>query len=279
MKCVELVGGEKVPALGLGTWKMGVGDADETAQIRALQAGIAQGMTLIDTAEMYGDGRSEQLVAKAIAGAGQRDKIFLVSKVLPQNASRQGTVKACEASLKRLKTDVLDLYLLHWRGSHRLADTFAAFEALKAAGKIRHYGVSNFDVDDLEELSAEVPNNSCAANQVMYNLSDRGIEWDLYSKCRKEKMAVMAYCPLGQGRLLNNPGLAPLAKKHNVTNAAIALVFTLRLPGIISIPKSSHEKRILENAAAADLVLDAEDLKNLDQIFPPPRGKISLAIT
>lgn len=277
MKYIELAGGEKVPALGLGTWKMGVGDAAEAAQLRALQTGIAQGMTLIDTAEMYGDGRSEQLVAKAIAG--KRGKIFLVSKVLPQNASRQGTVKACEASLKRLNTDVLDLYLLHWRGSHRLADTFAAFEALKAAGKIRHYGVSNFDVDDLEDLRAEVPNTSCAANQVMYNLSDRGIEWDLYPKCRKDKMAVMAYCPLGQGSLIKNPGLAPLAKKHNVTNAAIALAFTLRLPGMISIPKSSHEERILENAAAADLVLDTEDLKNLDQIFPPPRGKVSLAIT
>ena len=200
MKHVELAGGEKVPSLGLGTWKMGVGGADEAAQLRALQTGIAQGMTLIDTAEMYGDGRSEQLVAKAISG--QRGKIFLVSKVLPQNASRQGTVKACEASLKRLNTDVLDLYLLHWRGSHRLADTFAAFEALKAAGKIRHYGVSNFDVDDLEDLNAEVPGNACAANQVMYNLSDRGIEWDLYPKCRKGKMAVMAYCPLGQGSLI-----------------------------------------------------------------------------
>lgn len=277
MKHVELVGGEKVPALGLGTWKMGVGSPDEAAQLRALQTGIAQGMTLIDTAEMYGDGRSEQLVAKAIAG--KRNKIFLVSKVLPQNASRQGTVKACEASLRRLNTDVLDLYLLHWRGSHRLADTFAAFEALKAAGKIRHYGVSNFDVDDLEDLHAEVPKNSCAANQVMYNLSDRGIEWDLYPKCSKEKMAVIAYCPLGQGSLIDNPGLAPIARKHNVTNAAIALAFTLRLPGMISIPKSSHEKRILENAAAAGVVLDAEDLKSLDRIFPPPRGKIPLAIT
>ena len=277
MKHVELVGGEKVPALGLGTWKMGVGSPDEAAQLRALQTGIAQGMTLIDTAEMYGDGRSEQLIAKAIAG--KRDKIFLVSKVLPQNASRQGTVKACEASLKRLNTDALDLYLLHWRGSHSLSDTFAAFEALKAAGKIRHYGVSNFDVDDLEDLHAEAPGNACAANQVMYNLSDRGIEWDLYPKCRKGKMAVMAYCPLGQGSLIDNPGLAPIARKHNVANAAIALAFTLRLPGMISIPKSGHEKRILENAAAADLVLDAEDLQSLDRIFPPPRGKLPLAIT
>ncbi len=277
MKHVEIADGEKVPALGLGTWKMGVGDADEAAQLRALQAGIAQGMTLIDTAEMYGDGRSEQLVAKAIAG--KRGKIFLVSKVLPQNASRQGTVKACEASLKRLNTEVLDLYLLHWPGSHPLADTFAAFEALKAAGKIRHHGVSNFDVDDLAELRAQVPKNSCAANQVMYNLSDRGIEWDLYPKCRKEKTAVMAYCPLGQGSLIDNPGLVSIAKKHGVSNAAIALAFTLRLPGMISIPKSSNEKRILENAAAADVVLDAEDLKNLDKFFPPPRGKVSLAIT
>ena len=277
MRYVELAGGEKVPALGLGTWKMGIGDSDEAAQLRALQTGIAQGMTLIDTAEMYGDGRSEQLVAKAIAG--QRDKVFVVSKVLPQNASRQGTIKACEASLKRLKTDVLDLYLLHWRGSYPLPETFAAFEELQAAGKVRHYGVSNFDVDDLEELDNAVPKNGNAANQVMYNLSDRGIEWDLYPKCQKDKIAVMAYCPLGQGRLTDNPGIASIAKKHNVTNAAIALAFTLRLPGVISIPKSSHEKRVLENAVAADLVLDEEDLAKLNQIFPAPRKKRPLAIT
>ncbi len=277
MRYVELAGGEKVPALGLGTWKIGIGDSDEAAQLRALQTGIAQGMTLIDTAEMYGDGRSEQLVARAIAG--QRDKVFVVSKVLPQNASRLGTIKACEASLKRLKTDVLDLYLLHWRGSYPLPETFAAFEELRAAGNIRHYGVSNFDVDDLDELNRLVPENGNAANQVMYNLSDRGIEWDLYPRCQKDKITVMAYCPLGQGRLIDNPGIGPIARKHNVTNAAIALAFTLRLPGIISIPKSSHEKRILENAAAADLVLDEEDLAKLNQIFPAPRKKRPLAIT
>ena len=277
MKYVELASGEKVPALGLGTWKMGVGAADEAAQLRALQTGIAQGMTLIDTAEMYGDGQSEQLVAKAIAG--QREKVYVVSKVLPQNASRKGTVRACEASLKNLKTDVLDLYLLHWRGSHPLSDTFAAFEELRAAGKIRHFGVSNFDVGDLDELEKLVPNTGCAANQVMYNLSDRGIEWDLYPKCRKEKIAVMAYCPLGQGRLINNRDIESIAKKHQATSAAIALAFTLRLPGVISIPKSSHEKRVLENAVAADLVLDDEDLATLDKLFPPPRRKHSLAIT
>ena len=277
MKYVELASGEKVPALGLGTWKMGVGDSDEAAQLRALQVGIAQGMTLIDTAEMYGDGRSEQLVAKAIAG--QRDKVFVVSKVLPGNASRKGTLKACEASLKNLKIDFLDLYLLHWRGSFPLAETFAAFEDLKAAGKIRHYGVSNFDVGDMAELKKLVPGNACAANQVQYNLSDRGIEFDLHPRCQKDRVAVMAYCPLGQGRLINNPGIAPIAKKHRVTNSAIALAFTLRLPGMISIPKSSHEKRVLENAAAADLVLDDEDLAKLDEVFPPPRKKRPLAIT
>lgn len=277
MKYVELVNGEKVPALGLGTWKMGVGDADEAAQLRALMVGIGQGMTLIDTAEMYGDGRSEQLVAKAIAG--QRDKVFVVSKVLPSNASRKGTLKACEASLKNLKTDVLDLYLLHWRGSFPLTETFAAFEELKAAGKIRHYGVSNFDVDDMDELKKLVPGNVCAANQVQYNLSDRGIEFDLHPRCQKDRVVVMAYCPLGQGRLINNPGIAPIAKKHNVGNAAIALAFTLRLPGMISIPKSSHEKRVLENFAAAGLVLDDEDIEGLDKMFPPPRKKRPLSIT
>jgi diketogulonate reductase-like aldo/keto reductase len=277
MKHVEFPGGEKVPALGLGTWKMGVGDADEAAQLRALMVGIGKGMTLIDTAEMYGDGRSEQLVAKAIEG--QRDRIFVVSKVLPGNASRKGTIKACENSLKNLNTTFIDLYLLHWRGTYPLAETFAGFEDLKAAGKIRHYGVSNFDVDDLDELAAEVPEAQCAANQVQYNLSDRGIEWDLYPRCQKDGVAMMAYCPLGQGRLINNAGLGAIAQKHSVTNAAIALAFTLRLPGMISIPKSSHEKRVLENAAAADIVLDAEDLAALDKLFPPPRKKRSLAMT
>ncbi len=277
VKFVEFPGGEQVPALGLGTWKMGVGDADEGAQLRALQAGISQGMTLIDTAEMYGSGKSEQLVGKAIAG--KRDKLFLVSKVLPQNASRKGTIKACEASLKRLGTDVLDLYLLHWRGSYALADTIAAFEDLRSAGKIRHYGVSNFDAGDMAELQSTCPGHKCVANQVMYNLSHRGIEWDLYPKCHKEKIAVMAYCPLGEGSLIAHPGIVPLAQKHGVSSAAIILAFTLRLPGMISIPKSSHESRVLENARAADIVLDEDDLKHLDGLFPPPSRKAPLAIT
>jgi diketogulonate reductase-like aldo/keto reductase len=277
MKYVEFAGGEKVPALGLGTWKLGVGDRDEAAQLRALQVGIACGMTLIDTAEMYGDGRSEELVAKAIAG--QRAKVFLVSKVLPQNASRKGTIRACDASLKRLKTNSLGLYLLHWRGSVPLTETLAAFEELKAAGKIRHYGVSNFDADDLDDLHRACPDAVCAANQVMYSLSSRGIEWDLYPRCLREKIVVMAYCPLGEGRLVDNPGLTAIARKHNVTSAAVALAFTLRLPGLISIPKSAHAQRVIENAAAAEILLDAEDLAALDLIFPPPQKKHPLAVT
>ena len=277
MKFVELASGEKVPALGLGTWKMGVGEPDEAGQLRAIQAGIEHGMTLIDTAEMYGSGRSELLVGKAIAG--QRDKVFLVSKVLPQNASRPGTIKACEASLKRLGVDVIDLFLLHWRGSYSLADTFAAFETLQKAGKIRYFGVSNFDARDLDEARALVGKNDLAANQVQYSLSARGIEWDLYPKCRKDNIAIMAYCPLGEGHLVNNLALQPIARKHGVSNAAVILAFTLRLPGVISIPKSAHAERVVENAAAADLVLDPDDLQKLDQIFPPPKGKAPLAMT
>lgn len=277
MKTVTLAYGERVPALGLGTWKMGVGDPDEAQQLRAIQVGIERGMTLIDTAEMYGDGRSERLVGQAISG--RRDKVFLVSKVLPGNASRKGTVTACEASLKRLGTDMIDLYLLHWRGSFPLAETFEAFAKLKADGKIRHYGVSNFDVADVREMQRLSPAPVCTANQVMYNASDRGIEFDLYPRCLEDKITVMAYCPLGEGRLIRHPVLARIAKRHNVSSAAIALAFTLRLPGIIAIPKSAHEQRVIENAAAADLVLTGQDLADIDQAFPPPRSKQPLAIT
>lgn len=277
MKTVTLASGEQIPALGLGTWKMGVGDADEVQQLRAIQVGIERGMTLIDTAEMYGEGRSEKLVGQAIAG--QRDKVFLVSKLLPGNASRKGTVAACEASLKRLGTDVIDLYLLHWRGSFPLAETFEAFAKLQADGKIRHYGVSNFDVKDLTEIRRLSPAPVCAANQVMYNASDRGIEFDLYPRCLGDKIAIMAYCPLGEGRLIRHPVLAKIARRHDVTSAAIALAFTLRLPGVISIPKSAHEQRVIDNAAAADLVLTEQDLLEIDQAFPPPRNKQPLATT
>jgi diketogulonate reductase-like aldo/keto reductase len=277
MKTVTLASGERVPGLGLGTWRMGVGDPDEAQQLRAIQVGIERGMTLIDTAEMYGEGRSESLVGRAIAG--QRDKVFLVSKVLPGNASRKGAVVACEASLKRLGTDVIDLYLLHWRGSYPLAETFEAFAKLQVDGKIRHYGVSNFDVADMREMQRLNPSPVCTANQVMYNASDRGIEFDLYPRCLEDEIAVMAYCPLGEGRLIRHPVLTQIARRHNVTAAAIALAFTLRLPGVISIPKSVHEQRVIDNATAADLVLTEQDLLEIDQAFPPPRSKQPLAIT
>jgi len=274
MKQVELFNGEKVSALGLGTWKMGVGDADEKDQLRALQTGIDLGMNLIDTAEMYGEGRSEQLVAKAITG--HRWEVFVVSKVLPGNANRKGTIHACEASLRRLGTDVIDLYLLHWQGSHPLAETFAAFETLKAAGKIRHYGVSNFDVPEMDEAMSL---GRCAANQVMYSLEARGIEFDLLPACQKDNIAVMAYCPLGQGRLTGHPALAGIARKHGVTTAAVALAFTLRQPGVIAIPKSGRASRVKENARAFELGLEAEDWAAIDDAFPPPRRKTALAMT
>ena len=276
-KTVELFSGERVPALGLGTWKMGVGDPDEAQQLRALQAGIDLGMTLIDTAEMYGDGRSEQLVAKAIAG--RRGEIFLVSKVLPQNASRQGTITACERSLTRLGAEVIDLYLLHWRGSHPLRDTVAGFETLKSAGKIRYWGVSNFDVDGMDELAALKSASPCAANQVMYHAASRGIESDLLPHCIAAEVAIMAYSPLGEGLLTSHPKLAAIAHKHGVVPAAIALAFAMRLPGVIAIPKSTHAQRVAENARAADLELDADDLASLDAAFPPPRRTMPLAMT
>lgn len=277
MRMVTLNSGSQVPALGLGTWKMGVGDSDEAQQLRALQVGIAHGMTLIDTAEMYGEGRSEELVAKAIRG--QRDTVFLVSKVLPSNASRAGTVRACENSLRRLGTDVIDLYLLHWRGSYPLAETFAAFEALRTAGKIRHYGVSNFDVSDLDEMAGLTPAPQCTANQVMYNVVDRGIEFDLAPRCLADGIAIMAYCPLGQGRLATNPVLKTVATRHGVTPAAIALAFVLRRPGMIAIPKTRSEQRVLENEAALTVELTAQDLADIDAAFPPPQRKQGLAMT
>mgnify|MGYP003382084513 CR=1 FL=1 len=277
MKTVTLKSGETVPALGIGTWKMGVGDRDEAEQLRALQAGIDLGMTLIDTAEMYGEGRSEQLVAQATKG--RRGEVFIVSKVLPSNASRNGTLQACEASLRRLGTDVIDLYLLHWRGSYPLSDTFAAFEQLKAEGKIRHYGVSNFDVADMAEMQRLNPSVACSANQVMYNAADRGIEFDLFPRCLNDRIAIMAYCPLGEGRLLNHPVLVNIARRHGVGTAAVALAFTLRLPGVISIPKSARTQRVIENATAASLALTPQDLSEIDAAFPPPRRKQPLAIT
>jgi diketogulonate reductase-like aldo/keto reductase len=273
---VALPGGETVAALGQGTWHMSEGERPRPVEAAALRLGVELGMTLIDTAEMYADGGAEEVVAEAIAG--QRDKVFVVSKVYPQNASRRGVPAACERSLRRLKTDRIDLYLLHWRGGTPLAETVEAFEALKSAGKIRHWGVSNFDVDDMEEL-ARSGGASCATNQVLYHLDARGIEFDLLPWSESRGMPVMAYSPVGQaGRLLRSPALTTVAARHKVSAAQAAIAWTLRRPGVISIPKSGDAAHVRANAAAADLTLDATDLAELDAAHPPPRRKQSLAM-
>ena len=272
---VTLPSGETLPALGLGTWHMGETAAKRKDEVAALQAGIDLGLTVIDTAEMYADGGAEKVVAEAISG--RRDRVFIVSKVLPSNASLKGTIAACERTLSRLKTDVIDLYLLHWRGGTPLADTVRAFEHLQADGKIRHWGVSNFDVADMEELARV--GDGCAANQVQYNLADRGVEWDLLPWQQHRSMPLMAYCPLGGGDLVNHPALSPLARKHGVSAAAIALAFLLSKPGVMAIPKTAKIARVADLARARDVALDADDLAALDRAFPPPRRKQPLAMT
>jgi diketogulonate reductase-like aldo/keto reductase len=265
--------GTSVPALGQGTWHMGENRSAASAEVRALQAGIDLGMTLIDTAEMYADGSAETVVGEAIKG--RRDAVYLVSKVLPSNASRAGTISACEASLKRLGTEKIDLYLLHWRGRYPLADTVEAFERLQAAGKIGAWGVSNFDTDDMEELDG-LRGGKAVANQVLYNLKRRGIEFDLLPWCQSRGVPVMAYSPLDEGRLLNHPELARIAKLHGASPAQIALSFLLTKKNVIAIPKSSSPERIAENRAAADIGLTEEDKAALDSAFPPPRRKMPL---
>lgn len=264
---ISLPSGETVPTLGQGTWFMGEQSGKRADEIAALRGGIDLGMTLIDTAEMYGDGAAERVVGEAIKGL--RDRVFLVSKVLPSNAGRAGTVASCEASLKRLGTDHLDLYLLHWRGPVPLAETVAAFEHLIEAGKIRHWGVSNLDPDDMVDL-ASVTATPPAVNQVLYNLSRRGIEYDLLPQCRDRGIPVMAYSPIEQGRILNKGALRAVAARLGATPAQVALAWVLRQAGVIAIPKAGTLLHVRENRAAADLVLDAEDIAELDRAFPPP---------
>ena len=270
---ISLPGGETVPALGQGTWKMGESRSSHDAEVKALQLGLELGMTLIDTAEMYADGGAETVTGEAIKG--HRGEVFLVSKVLPSNASRAGTIAACERSLKRLGTDRLDLYLLHWRGRYDLEETIAGFSALKEAGKIRYWGVSNFDVDDMEEL-LDKAGRACAANQVLYNLTRRGIEHDLTGWSARHKIPIMAYSPVEQGRLAKHRGLDTVAKAHGVTPAQIALAFVLAQPNVIAIPKATDPAHVRDNAAAAEIVLSAADLAALDAAFPPPKRKTSL---
>jgi diketogulonate reductase-like aldo/keto reductase len=272
MRQVLLPTGERVPALGIGTWRMGEDRRQRAREAAAIAAGLDAGIRLIDTAEMYGEGGAEEIVGEVLADRrdrpGRRDEVFLVSKVYPHNASRAGVVAACDRSLKRLRTD---LYLLHWRGSHPLAETVAGFETLRKAGKIRHWGVSNFDAGDMDELAAVPDGGACVANQVLYHLGARGIDYDLIPQCRKRRIPVMAYSPLGQGRILSNAALVAVARKHAVAPAAVAAAWTIRDDGVITIPKSSDVGRLKATLAAAELVLDAEDLAALDHAFPPPR--------
>jgi diketogulonate reductase-like aldo/keto reductase len=250
---------------------------DRTAraeEIATLKLGLDLGATLIDTAEMYGDGRAEQLVGEAIAG--RRDEVFLVSKVLPQNATRRGTVTACEKSLKRLKTDRVDLYLLHWRGGVPFAETLEALTTLKSAGKIRHYGVSNLDLADMEDIAALRGGAAIATNQLLYNLARRGIEWDLLPWLRERRIPVMAYSPLEQARLLNNRQLAAFACEHGMTPAQAALAWLLAHDDVIVIPKSAHRERLRENLGALEHTLNAAQLAELDRLFPPPRAPRAL---
>lgn len=273
MRTVRLPDGTEVPALGQGTWHMGERRADRRAEADALHLGLDLGLTLIDTAEMYGDGGAEEVVGEAIAGR-PRESVFLVSKVYPHNATRRAMPAACERSLRRLRVETIDLYLLHWRGSAPLAETVEAFEALRRQGKIRRWGVSNLDVADLQELGEEALAR-CATDQVLYNLSSRGIEFDLLPLCRARGMPVMAYTPLGQaGRMLRDRVLAAVAARHGATPAQVALAWTLRDPGgVIAIPKAADAAHVRENAAAAAIALTPEDLAELDAAFPPPKRK------
>ncbi|MDU0306464.1 aldo/keto reductase [Rhizobium sp. 10PS4] len=263
--------GVEVPALGQGTWAMGEDAGHAKAEIESLGAGIDLGMTLIDTAEMYGDGGAEEIVGQAIRG--RRDEVFIVSKVYPWNASLTGTIEACERSLERLGTDRIDLYLLHWRGDHPLAETVAAFETLKASGKIGAWGVSNFDTDDMEELLGVPDGTKVAANQVLYNLSRRGIEFDLLPWCQSRGIPIMAYSPIGQGNILHHPELIRIAKAYQATPAQLALAFLLERGGVIVIPKTSNAERAAENRDCVSLDITDDDWDALDAAFPPPTKK------
>ncbi|MBE1206581.1 aldo/keto reductase [Aminobacter carboxidus] len=266
-----LPSGEAVPILGQGTWMMGEDRSRATDEVAALRLGLDLGVTLIDTAEMYANGGSEKIVAEAIAG--RRDEVFLVSKVLPSNASRNGVIRACEASLKRLHTDRIDLYLLHWRGGVPLSETIAVFEELRQSGKIRHWGVSNFDADDMEEMGRLRAGKGAQTNQVLYNLTRRGIEFDLLPWCREAGVPVMAYSPVEQGALADNKGLAAIAARHDATAAQIALAWVMAQRGVIAIPKATRLDHVRQNAAARDIRLAPQDLAELDRMFPPPAGK------
>jgi diketogulonate reductase-like aldo/keto reductase len=282
MRTVTLPDGKHVPALGQGTWRMGESKSARAREVAALRLGIELGMSLIDTAEMYGDGGAEEVVAEAIHG--QHEGVFVVTKVYPHNASREKLPKACERSLKRLRINAIDLYLLHWRErTPPLEETVETFENLRAAGKIKRWGVSNFDVEDMKELLSLQDGRKCAANQVLYNLQNREIEFDLLPfltsniKPQTSHIPVMAYSPVGHsGALLKNSMLKKIAKRHEATPGQMALAWVLRQPNVIAIPKASTEAHVRDNAASLEIKLTKEDLADLDREFPPPTSKKSL---
>ncbi len=265
-----------MPVLGQGTWRMGEDPRRRADEVDALRYGIDLGLTLIDTAEMYGEGEAEKIVGDAIEG--RRDEVFLVSKVYPHNASRRAMRVACERSLRRLRTDHIDVYLLHWRGSIPLAETFEAFFALREEGKIRDFGVSNFDVEDMEE-ARQYDRGLTATDQVLDNLMRRGIEWDLLPWCRRHHMPIMAYSPFHEGKLLTKPALRIIAARHEATPAQIALAWLLHQDDVATIPKSSRRERLEENRGALDVKLTREDLAELDEAFPQPTHKVPLAVS
>ena len=274
MKFVNLASDEKVPALGMGTWNMGDRQARRNEEIRSLQHGIDLGMVLIDTAEMYGEGAAEKLVGEAIAG--RRKQAFLVSKVYPHNATAKGTITACERSLARLGTDHIDLYLLHWRGNVPFRETIGAFERLQREGKIRHWGVSNLDPADMAELYSTPGGNRVATNQVLYNLTRRGIEWDLLPWCSEHRIPVMAYSPIEQAKLLQDSCLKKLALEIDKSPTQLALAWVLSRENVIAIPKASNQLHVEENHGALECTLNPEVMDRLDAIFPPPRRATAL---
>lgn len=276
MRTLELAD-KTVPVIGQGTWHMGEDRYQFEAEVSALQLGIDLGLTLIDTAEMYGEGGAEEVVGQAIAG--RRDEVMLVSKVYPHNASRAGIPAACERSLKRMKTDYIDLYLLHWAGQYPLEETVEAFERLREAGKIGRWGVSNFDVSDLLELDALGLGGGCATNQVLYNPEERGIEYDLLPWMQTARMPLMAYCPIGQaGNLLMNPAILEVAERHDATPAQISLAWVLRQDGVIAIPKAVTPHHLELNAAAVEIELSIEDELLIDSSWPAPLRKTRLSM-
>jgi diketogulonate reductase-like aldo/keto reductase len=276
IRAVSLPNGTTVPALGMGTWYMGEDPDGRDIQLAALRTGIEIGLTLIDTAEMYGDGAAEELVGRAVAG--RRDSVFLVSKVLPSHATRRGTVEACQGSLRRLGTDHLDMYLLHWRGTVPLAETVAAFEELVQAGSIGCWGVSNFDAPDMEELVAVPAGEQVQTDQVLYNLTRRGPEYDLVPWCRDSGIPLMAYSPVDHGRLIEQTAIRDMARDKGVTPAQLAIAWVLRLPDVFAVAKASTRAHVIENRAALEISFTQAELDQLDRIFPPPFSKVPLEV-